>query len=102
MANSESNSEWSAAPANTPVVLAEVVQPPVHWRELLALVLLAVVGDVAIYRGAGFAGYAMLFLAVPLLLLLGSYRPCWGAGVWMTGVMLAALSAKLVRSTCLL
>ena len=63
-------------------------QPPVAWRELIGVLCLIVVSDLAIYRGEGFAGYALLFFVAPFLLWLGSPRqrqdrgyglsgPCW-------------------------
>jgi hypothetical protein len=46
--------------------------PPTRWPELLAVVLLVVLCDLAIYRGQGFAGYALLFAVAPLLMAIGS------------------------------
>lgn len=71
-------------------------QPPVRWREPLAALLLVVVCDLAIYRGRGFAGWALLFLVAPLLLAVGAYRPRLGAAAWVVGAMLACLAAKTV------
>lgn len=39
---------------------------PVRWREVLAVLLLVVLCDLVIYRGAGFAGCALLFVLAPL------------------------------------
>ncbi len=55
-------------------------QLPTKWRELLAVLLLVVLCDLTIYRGQGFAGYALLFVAAPLLLTIGSPRPRFGRG----------------------
>ena len=40
-------------------------RPPVRWREIAAVLLLVVLCDATIYRGYGFAGYAVLFAAAP-------------------------------------
>jgi hypothetical protein len=71
-------------------------QPPVRWREPLAALLLVVMCDLTIYRGRGFAGWSLLFLAAPLLLSVGAYRPRLGAAAWAVGAMLACLAAKTV------
>ncbi|HEV3342558.1 MAG TPA: hypothetical protein VG125_19455, partial [Pirellulales bacterium] len=47
-------------------------QPPVRWREVVAVLLLVATCDLTIYRGQGFAGYALLFLLAPVLLSCGS------------------------------
>jgi hypothetical protein len=65
-----------------------------RWREILAVLLLVVLCDVTMYRGQGLAGYALLFLAAPLLLLAGSPRPHAGASLWIVSAMLVAISAK--------
>ena len=75
---------------------AEEPPPPVKWRELLAIVLLVVVGDFAIYRGQGYTGYALFFLLAPVLLWMGSPIARRSAATWIVGLMLAALAAKLV------
>lgn len=71
-------------------------QPPVRPRELLAVVLLVVLADVTIYRGVGFAGHALFFVAAPVLLVLGAPRPKFRAGLWILGVMLVLLAAKML------
>jgi len=71
-------------------------QPPVRWREVLAVLLLVVLCDVTIYRGQGFAGYALLFVLAPVLLLLGSPRPRHRLSLWTVGLMLAVLAAKML------
>lgn len=98
----------SPPPEREPPVPAEVVtpdepqqsdwceQPPVRWREILAVLLLIVLSDVAIYRAHGFAGYAVFFLAAPLLLWLGAPRPRFGPRLWLLSLMLAVLAAKLL------
>ncbi len=45
------------------------------WRELAATAGLVAVLDLAIYRGHGYAGYALLFLVAPALLLCGARWP---------------------------
>ena len=73
-------------------------QPPVRWRELLAVVLLVVLADVALYRAYGFAGYAVFCAVAPLLLCLGSPRPRLADGFWLLGVLLAVLAARMFWS----
>ncbi len=69
---------------------------PLRLRDLVVVLCLVVVCDVTIYRGAGFAGLALLFGVAPALLWAGSLRRPTGAGVWIVAGMLAALAAKLV------
>jgi hypothetical protein len=76
-----------------PMVVEE--PPPLRWRESLAIVLLVVLCDLTIYRGHGFAGYAVLFFAAPFLLAMGSPRPRCGAVAWLLGAMLVVLAIKL-------
>lgn len=71
-------------------------EPRVTLREISALLLLIVLCDVTIYRGAGFAGIALLLLLAPGLLLLGNPRPWLKASFWTVGGMLLILSARMV------
>ena len=43
---------------------------PVRGRELLAVSWLVVLSDLTIYRGQGFAGYALFFVVAPVLLVM--------------------------------
>ncbi len=70
--------------------------PAVTWRELLAVLMLVAVGDVTIYRGHGFTGFAVFFLLAPLLLWMGSSRTRRPAALWCVLLMLLALACKLV------
>jgi len=86
-----------AEPPREPIPATLVDQsPPLRWRELLVIVMLVVLCDLTIYRGHGFTGYALLFLAAPLLLAMGSPRPRCGLSSWLVGAMLVVLAAKLV------
>ena len=58
--------------------------------------MLVVLADVVIYRGQGFAGCAVFFLAAPVLLGLGAPRPRFGIGFWLLGLMLILLAAKML------
>lgn len=71
-------------------------QVPVRARELLAVTVLVVLSDLTIYRGQGFAGYAALFFAAPLVIAFGAFRPRLGRATWLVGVLLALLAAKTV------
>ena len=77
-------------------------EPPVSWRELLAVILLVVLADVTVYRGQGYAGYAALFAGAPA-------SCCWGCHRWRTlssgrrwgsagivGIMLVILAARML------
>ena len=90
----------SAPPGQTPpfdlVATPVQEQPPVRWREILAVLLLVVVSDVTLYRACGFAGYGAFFLVAPLLLCLGAPRPRLRTGFWLLGLMLALLVAKML------
>lgn len=78
----------------TAAATAAAQQPPVRWREILAVLLLVVLADVTLYRAYGFAGYAAFFLAAPLLLWLGAPRPHFRTGCWLLGAMLVLLAAR--------
>ncbi|HWB08444.1 MAG TPA: DUF4153 domain-containing protein [Pirellulales bacterium] len=71
-------------------------QPPVRRREVVAVLLLAATCDLTIYRGHGFAGYALLFLLAPVLFACGSFRPRLGTVAWFIGAMLALSAARLL------
>ena len=64
--------------AHDDVIEAQVVdgpardEPPVGWRELLAVILMVVLVDVTVYRGHGYAGYAALFAGLSLAVAAGS------------------------------
>lgn len=64
--------------------------------EILAIVLLVALADVTIYRGAGFAGLALLFVAAPSLLALGSPVRRMGLSFWIVAGMLGLLGARLL------
>ncbi|HET6881120.1 MAG TPA: DUF4153 domain-containing protein [Pirellulales bacterium] len=78
------------------VARATAVQPPVRSREIAAVAAIIILCDLTIYRGHGFAGYAMLFVALPVLFVWGAFRPRAGTASWTTGVMLLLLAARLV------
>lgn len=69
---------------------------PIRWREILAVLLVVVLADVTVYRGPGFAGYALGFAVAPFLLALG--MPCLRgrASAWIVGGMLLLAAAKLL------
>ena len=70
--------------------------PPIRWLELIGVLSLITLADLAVYRGAGFAGFALLFAAAPFLFWLSSSRRFTGTSFWVTGGMLLVLAAKLV------
>ena len=72
------------------------VHPPVSWRELIALLLLVLLSDLTIYRGAGFAGYAALCLIGPLLIWAGAARKMIGRNVIVIAALLTVTTVKLL------
>ncbi|HXT60812.1 MAG TPA: hypothetical protein VN699_19395, partial [Pirellulales bacterium] len=69
---------------------------PMRWRELLAILVIVVLSDLTIYRGQGFAGYAALFLASPVLLAWGAFKPRFGPAAWFVGTLVAVIAAKAI------
>ena len=65
-------------------------------RELAAVMTLVVLVDLTIYRGHGFAGLALLLVAAPALLLLGSARPVLRGSFWLLGAMLLVLAGRML------
>lgn len=70
-------------------------QQPVRLRELIAVFLMVIIGDITIYRGYGLSGLALFFAAAPGILWLGSdtLKRTWH--VWAVAIMLAVLSLKM-------
>jgi hypothetical protein len=71
-------------------------QAPVRWREVLAIVLMVGLFDLALYRNTGFAGCALLFTVAPLLLTLGKFHPRLDARALLLGVMSLLLGVRIV------
>lgn len=69
---------------------------PVRGRELLAVAWLVVLSDLTIYRGQGFAGYALFFVVAPVLLALGSLSQQRQRVGWLIALLLWVLAARLV------
>jgi hypothetical protein len=69
--------------------------PAVRVREIAAILLLIIVGDWTLYRGAGYAGLALFTLAAPLILLLGSPRPQLRASFWVVSGLLLLLTLRM-------
>ena len=67
-----------------------------RWRELLAILVIVVLSDLTIYRGQGFAGYAALFLASPVLLAWGAFGPRLGPAAWLAGALIVVVAAKAI------
>jgi hypothetical protein len=80
-----------------PIVLHDVdsTRAVIWGRETVAALALVVLCDLVIYRGHGFAGYAVLFCLAPLLILFGATARR-GGPAWFIGIMLAALAVKMV------
>jgi hypothetical protein len=83
-------------PAPSGLQRGSINQPPVRRREIVVVLLLVAICDLTIYRGRGFAGYALLFLSAPVLFACGSFRPRLGAAAWLIGTMLGLAAARLL------
>jgi hypothetical protein len=70
--------------------------PPFRWRESFAVLMMVVFCDAAIFRGQGFAGYAMLFAVAPVLMAFGSPSLRGGGRVWLFGAILGVLAVKML------
>ncbi|MDP1798268.1 MAG: DUF4173 domain-containing protein [Planctomycetaceae bacterium] len=81
----------------TPTPIEEFVDErrPVRWREVVAVLLLVVVCDLAMYRGRGFTGYALLFALAPACLAFGSDLHRGRRQGWLFVAVLFALAFRL-------
>lgn len=70
--------------------------PSVTLREWIALLLLLVLSDVTIYRGGGYAGFALFFALAPALFVLGTPRPKATAAAGVVGLLTLLLAARLL------
>ncbi len=87
-----------------PASVADAAVPEVRFlgREFIAILLAVALSDVALYRGQGFAGCALLFLLAPVVLLLGSSAPRLNRGMALVAGMLVLLAVRLVWLGCVL
>jgi hypothetical protein len=82
--------------------LATRTEPPVRWVEWAALLLLIALADMTVYRGNGYAGYAVLFGVAPWILWCGAPRGrTWQGGrprmsLLCAAVMLLLLAGRLL------
>jgi hypothetical protein len=70
-------------------------ESPVRAREIVSLLLIIALSDIAIYRGEGFAGYAALTIGLPILLLIGVPTKRPKLSTWVLGLLLAGATARL-------
>jgi hypothetical protein len=70
--------------------------PLVRWREIVAVGLMVVLCDLTMYRGTGFAGYALLFALAPVLLVVAAPRLRGNVAMAAIGGMAALLAIRLV------
>lgn len=71
-------------------------QPPIRWRELIALLLLVVLSDLTIFRGEGFTGSAALFVFAPLLIWFGAPRRVRSRSLYVVSALLLVAAMKLL------
>lgn len=90
------HSAFSTRPALAPLGRPAPSLRPPKAREFLALLAAVVVADVTLYLGGGFAGFGVLFLAIPLLLLFGARRRRFSAHVWVALGLLVAVGFRLI------
>jgi len=72
------------------------MQFAVPLREVLATLALVVLCDITIYRGHGFAGFALLFAVSPVLLWFGTPRVQNRVFIGAVAMLLAVLAVKMV------
>jgi hypothetical protein len=89
----ESETIRSTGDARSPLPAA---RPLMHWRELCALALIVVLGDVTLFRGEGYAGYGVFVAGSAAALLLGVWRRSASVGMRWVLPMLVLISAKLI------
>lgn len=75
---------------------SEQEHTPARWRELFCLMLIVAVCDATIYRGNGFAGYALLFGVVPVLIVCGTTQRRKHVSLWIVAPMLVLLAGRLL------
>ena len=79
-----------------PVVASLIDHQPIVARELIALMLIIVLGDLTIYRGQGFAGLGLFLVVAPLLLLFGLVPRKFDGSSWVLAPLLVLTSIRLV------
>ena len=70
--------------------------PPVTWRELLAIFLMVVLADMTVYWSYGYTGYAAFLAISPILLLVGCPKLSLSRWLPITGGMLLLIAGRLV------
>lgn len=83
------------SPSSKMAVAVPQQAPAVRVREIAALLLLIVLGDLTLYRGAGYAGLAVLTIVAPLSLLLGSPRLKLRASFWVVSGLIILLALRM-------
>jgi hypothetical protein len=81
------------APAAPGIV---VIDPPPRSLEFLGLFGIVALADLAIYRGGGYAGWAAVLAAAPVLLFIGAAHRRPRPSAFLLGAMLVLLAARLV------
>jgi hypothetical protein len=82
----------------TPATLSVPVRndPPASWMEFASLLAIVLLADTSIYRGKGYAGWALMLAATPVLLFLGAARRRPEGSLALLGAMLVLAAAKLI------
>ena len=69
---------------------------PLRGRAILCLLAIVALADLAIYRGAGFAGYALLLAASPLLVFIGIAPRNADRSLYIAWPLLILIAARLL------
>ena len=69
--------------------------PPVRAVELFAVAISVLICDLTIYRGNGYFGLTVMFLALPIMLALGSPLRKARPSLWVMALLLAGVVARL-------
>ena len=88
----------ASLPSEEPLYLiySDSDAPKPQSRQWLVVLSMAVLCDVVIYRGNGYAGYSLLFILAPILFCIGRFSPARIGDLTVVAVMLILLAARLV------
>lgn len=82
--------------SDLPLEAVELPPPRQMTRELIALTLIVILCDLAIYRSYGYAGPGVMLLLTPLLLCLGMTNVRFTSSFWVLTPLIALVSLRLI------